>query len=44
MTNWEKVSNIMIKRFNSALTYNKTYLKVEHKRKLSMLLCTSNIV
>ena len=40
MTIWEKVSNIIKKKFNSELIYNKKYLKAENKiqrkRKLSM--------
>ena len=42
----KKVSNIMKKIINSELIYNKKYLKAEkiqHKRKLSMVLYTSNI-
>ena len=44
----ERVSDIMKKKFNSELKYNKFYLKVErkiqHKRWLSMFLYTSNII
>ena len=46
MKMWEKVSKI-IKKNNNELIYNKKYLKAEkkiqHKRKLSMVLDASNI-
>ena len=43
---WEKVCNIIKKECNSELVYNKKYLnakKNQHKRKISICLCTSKI-
>ena len=44
MTIWEKVSNIIKTNFKSKLRYLKAEKRFNKKRKLSMLLCTCNIV
>ena len=46
MENLEKVKNIIKNKFNSELIYSKKYLDAEknqHRRKLSMFICTRNI-
>ena len=48
MSVWEKVGNIIIKKINSELIYNKKYLKAgkrfNTKESFQMFLYTSNIV